>query len=213
MPANDPNLTVSDRRLVTILDAMLVGTVIIDPWAHSIVYANDESAEMMGYRAPDLLGHVCHNFICPATAGHCPITDLRQEIDRSERCLLDREGRQIPILKTVRKIEFNGRVHYLETFMNISEFKEKERLLGALEMAGAAAHHLGQPLQVLTTSARLLLKKRSQETVDALNAEISSAIRRIQTIIVQIQNITRYETEEYLEGKRIVDIQRSSSAD
>ena len=45
-----------------------------------------------------------------------------------------------------------GRDHLLETFMDISAVKEKDRLQGVLEMAGAAAHHLGQPLQILLTS-------------------------------------------------------------
>jgi hypothetical protein len=211
MPALNTQLNVSDGRLTAILDAMLLGVVIIDPWTHTIIYANDEAAGMMDRQVTDILGHVCHNFICPVAVGSCPITDLGQKLDRSERCVLDRRSIKLPILKTVRKIEFEGRIHYLEMFMDISEIKEKERMQGVLEMAGAATHHLGQPLQVLTTCAELLLKPRSPETIRRLNLKIEHAINQIKRIIIKIQNITQYHTEEYIEGKRIVDISRSSS--
>jgi hypothetical protein len=104
---------------------MLIGVVIIDPWTHTIVYANDEAAGMMDHQATDILGHVCHNFICPVAIGSCPITDMGQKLDRSERCVLDRHGRRLPILKTVREIEFEGRIHYIEMFMDISLIREK----------------------------------------------------------------------------------------
>jgi PAS domain-containing protein len=99
VPALNSQLNAVDQRLVTILDAMLVGVVIIDPWNHTIAYANDESASMMGYHATDLLGHICHNFICPIAVGNCPISDLKQEIDRSERCVLNREGQRLVLRK------------------------------------------------------------------------------------------------------------------
>jgi len=123
VPTVYQQLNSADRRLLKVLDAMLVGTVIIDPWSHKIVYANDEAGVIVNRQALDLLGHVCHNFICPIVAGNCPITEQGQEIDRSERCVLDRDGKRIPILKTVRKIEFDGRIHFLETFMDISDLK------------------------------------------------------------------------------------------
>lgn len=213
MPAINRNLDEADLRLVSILDAMLVGVVLIDPWEHTIVFANDEAANIMGRNASDLLGHICHSFICPAVAGKCPIADLGQNIDRSERCVLDNTGQKLPILKTVKKIKFDGRIHYLETFMDITELKERERLQGVLEMAGAATHHMGQPLQVLTTSAELLVKTRSKEIAASLNTEIKKAIHQIKEIIIKIENITQYQTEEYVEGKRIVDIAKSSLPD
>ena len=200
----------ADRRLTAILDALLLGAVIIDPRKHRIVYANAEAAALIGRPLEDMVGHVCHHFICPVAAGQCPITDLRQEIDHSERCVLNREGQKIPILKTVKKIAFAGRGHLLETFMDISAVKEKERLQGVLEMAGAAAHHLGQPLQILFTGAQYLHSKPSVETSGEVVEEMLKAIHRLRSVIHRIQNITRYETEEYLRGRRIVDLDRAS---
>lgn len=201
----------ADRRLTTILDALLVGVVIIDPDRHRIVYANAEAAAMVGRPAMELAGRTCHQVICPAAVGQCPITDLHQDIDHSERCVLDPSGNRVPILKTVKKIPFAGRPHLLETFMDISAVKEKERLAGVLEMAGAASHHLGQPLQILLTGSEYLrrhsLPKASAEVVD----EMLTAAHRLKSIVHRIQNITHYQTEEYLRGRHIVDLNNAST--
>jgi signal transduction histidine kinase len=200
----------ADQRLTTILDALLLGAVIIDPPKHRIVYANAEAAALIGIPVTDLLGRVCHQFICPAAVGQCPITDRHQEIDHSERCVLDRAGAKIPIIKSAKQIVFAGRSHLLEVFMDISAVKEKERLQGVLEMAGAAAHHLGQPLQILLSGAEYLQRQPATEGSAEVVKEMLGAIRRLKSVIHRIQNITRYETEEYLRGRRIVDIDRAS---
>lgn len=208
-PANDPKSS-EDARLVRILDGLLVGAILIDSTTHRIVYANGEAAAAMERTPDELVGHVCHQYICPVAQGRCPITDLGQEIDRSERCVLDRAGDQVPILKTVRKIQFQGRDHLLETFMDISALKEKERLQGALEMAGAAAHHLGQPLQILLTSVEMLRRRPAVHVMEELHEKMVRASDRIRRIIAGIQNITHYKTEPYAQGKRITDILQSS---
>jgi PAS domain-containing protein len=134
MPARHQRLNSTDRRLVQILDSLPVAVIIVDPWEHTIVYANPECARIMNQAPQALLGNVCHKCICPEAAGRCPITDLGQEVDRSQRCVLNNCGQRVPIFKTVCKIEFDGRIHYLETFMDISDRKGKERLQGTVEM-------------------------------------------------------------------------------
>jgi len=121
VPTISKHFNAADKRLINVLDGMLVGAIIIDPWSHTIVYANAEAGIIVKRPASELLSHVCHNFICPILAGNCPITEQGQEVDRSERCVLDRDGNRIPIVKTVSKIEFDGRIHFLETFMEICD--------------------------------------------------------------------------------------------
>jgi hypothetical protein len=93
----------ADRRLTAILDALLLGAVIIEPEQHLIVYANAEAAALIGSTMENMQGQICHQFICPVAVGQCPITDLHQELDHSERCALNRAGEKIPILKTAKK--------------------------------------------------------------------------------------------------------------
>ena len=200
----------ADKRLTAILDSLLIGAVIIDPARHRIVYVNAEAAAMINSPVADMLGNVCHQFICPVATGQCPITDLHQDIDHSELCALNHAGEKIPILKTVKKIQFAGREHLLETFMDISAVKEKERLQGVLEMAGAASHHVGQPLQILLTGIEYLNRNPSEKQHHDMAAEMLKATNKLKTIIHRIQNITQYATEEYVQGQRIVDIEKAS---
>ena len=205
----DRPLSQEDRRLLLILDGLLLGVIIMDPREHRIVYVNSEAARMMDRPKSEMLNRVCHNYICPFTRGKCPITDLGQQIDRSKRCVIDRTGQEIPILKSVKRIRFNAQEHLLETFMDISDVTEKERLVGVLEMAGAAAHHLSQPLQALMFDLDDLLTKIPERWSDRLNAVLESA-GRMQGVIRNIQEITHYQTEEYIQGSRIVDINGAS---
>jgi len=181
----------------------------MDPREHRIVYVNSEAARMMDRPQSEMLNRVCHNYICPFAQGKCPITDLGQKIDRSKRCVIDRTGQEIPILKSVKRIQFNQQEHLLETFMDISDVTEKERLVGVLEMAGAAAHHLSQPLQALMFDLDDLLKEIPEEWSGRLNKMLESTTR-MQAVIKNIQEITRYQTEEYIQGARIVDIDGAS---
>jgi diguanylate cyclase (GGDEF)-like protein/PAS domain S-box-containing protein len=119
----------AEKRLDTIVNSAQAGILLIDPQTHKIVYANQTVVEMTGNPRENLLGEICHSFICPAIEGHCPITDELQEIDKSERTLLTTDGREIPVLKTVTKIELNGKEHLLESFIDISERKEAEEKL------------------------------------------------------------------------------------
>lgn len=85
------------------------GTILIDSAKHRIVCANHEAAAMIGSPVEGMMGQVCHQFVCPAALGRCPLTVLHQEIDHSERCMLNCAGKIIPILKSVRKTHFAGR--------------------------------------------------------------------------------------------------------
>ena len=187
-----------DRNLVAILDSLYMGVMIIDPNDHIIVYANDEAASMMDRQRE---------------MGNCPITDLGQDIYHSERCVLNRNKEKVPIIKTVKWITFDGRPHLLESFLNISAVKEKEKLEGVLEMAGAAAHHLSQPIQVLLSGANYLKRDKFDHQVREMADVMLESINRLRELIGRIQTITRYESEAYVHGKRIVDIYRSSADD
>ena len=200
-----------DRNLLAILDSLYMGVMIIDPTAHLIVYANDEAADMMIRPPGEIIGRVCHDHVCPAETGKCPITDLGQEIDHSERCVLNRKRDKVPIIKTVKWITFNGRPHLLESFLDISTIKEKEKLEGVLEMAGAAAHHLSQPIQVLLSGATYLKREKFDDPVREMADIMLDSLNRLRELIGRIQAITRYESEAYVQGKRIVDIYKSSA--
>jgi PAS domain S-box-containing protein len=115
--------------LRTILDSIQAGVAIIDAEDHVIVGVNTLAAELIGAPREEIEGQVCHMFICPAEKGKCPITDLGQTIDRSERVLVRADGKSAPILKTVASVILGGRKHLIESFLDISKRKAAEEAL------------------------------------------------------------------------------------
>ncbi|MCB2187287.1 MAG: sensor domain-containing diguanylate cyclase [Deltaproteobacteria bacterium] len=128
----ETTLRESEERLATILASIHAGIMLIDAATHQIMDANPAALTMVGRRREEVLGRVCHTFICPAEKGKCPITDLGQKIDNSERWLLDGAGQKFPILKTVAQVTLGGRAHLLESFLDISELKRLEKSLAHL---------------------------------------------------------------------------------
>ncbi len=89
---------------------------------------------------------------------------------------------------------------------------QRERLQGVNEMAGAACHELNQPLQVLSVYSHYLLDDLSEDSpLFGKIKKIREAIDQLGQITKKIMNITRYETKEYIEGSKIIDIDKASS--
>ncbi|WP_256369408.1 ATP-binding protein [Methanococcoides sp. AM1] len=117
------------------LDSIISGVVIIDSNDHVIVDLNKTAAKMIGLPKEDIIGNVCHKFICSAEIGQCPVTHPGQNLDRSERILLNSKGEQIPILKTVKKFEKGDHLYLIESFIDISNLKKTEKELLVKEKA------------------------------------------------------------------------------
>ena len=114
------------ERTEQILHAVQSGVLVIDIETHEIVEANPAAAAMIGVPSQEMVGSVCHQFICPAEKGACPITDKGQSVDNSERVLLTKDGGEKAILKTVVPITLEGRDCLLESFVDISDRKRAE---------------------------------------------------------------------------------------
>ena len=112
-----------------IFQGVETGILIIDPETHRIVDANPVALRLIGAPLPETIGAVCHRFVCPAEAGHCPVTDLGQTVDNSERVLLTAGRERRFIIKTVRSVELDGHGYLLETFFDITEQKRSEKAL------------------------------------------------------------------------------------
>jgi hypothetical protein len=84
---------------------------------------------MIGLTDKEIIGHTCHQFICPNAMNDCPVLDSDQTVENAERMLLTSAGEEIPILKTVTRINLSGKPHLLESFINISERKKADQEL------------------------------------------------------------------------------------
>jgi len=119
----------SELRLKTIMDSVQDGVVVVDAQTHELVDANDVALQMIGAPREQVVGGVCHRFICPFEDGGCPVTDRQEEIDRSERALRTAKGEIVPVIKTVATVRLGDRDYMIESFVNISERKQMEERL------------------------------------------------------------------------------------
>jgi PAS domain S-box-containing protein len=112
-----------------VYENQLTGIIIIQSATHTIVAANKAALNLMGATKDQLIGKACHTTICPATKGKCPVTDLNQTITEEEQILTRMNSRQIPILKTVKKVVFSGEEYLIESIVDISKRKIEEQKL------------------------------------------------------------------------------------
>jgi PAS domain S-box-containing protein len=119
----------SRETLHAILEHLPVGVVLIGR-DRKIRTANVSALKLAGYRSEqELVGKVCHQNLCPADAGQCPIWDLGKQVDNSERVLVSKSGKHVPILKTVIPITLDEETLLLEAFVDITERKRAEEEL------------------------------------------------------------------------------------
>jgi PAS domain S-box-containing protein len=138
-----------------------VGMVVIDKKTHRIININQRALEMVGGAADQALGSVCHDFICPAERGQCPITDLGQQMDDSERTLLGPTGHARPILKSVISLTLGGRECLVESFVDITVRKKAEDALQA-QTAKLRAMITGMDAGVVFADAKGIINEVNQ---------------------------------------------------
>ncbi len=166
----EEELRESERRSRAILDSVQAGVVLIDAEAHQIVRANPAVCAMIGASEEQIIGQVCHKYICPAEKGNCPIIDRGQSVDNSERVLIKADGTPIPVLKTVSRVVLGDREHLLESFVDISDRKRIEDELKLRITEVSEAKHRLEVLVSGTVEREQRMVDLKQEVNDLLEA-------------------------------------------
>jgi PAS domain S-box-containing protein len=151
-----------------VLDSIDAGVAIVDVQTRVVEQVNTTAAVLFGASADEIVGRRCHRFLCPADEGKCPISDLGQDVDKSDRVLLTSDGRELPVMKSVKRVWIDGREKLLETFVDITrrlqvesalqESQERHRQLFEFALSGIAIHDIvldsaGKPVDYIFLDA------------------------------------------------------------
>ena len=168
--ANEAVIIQQKRELQDILNAIQVGIVVVDPETRQIVNCNPAVLKMINATEGQVIGNVCHSFICPEQVGQCDFIDGHLKIDQAEKELMTIDGTRIPILKTISSIMVSGKELLLETFIDTSEQKKAELERQGLELemiqarkleavgslAAGIAHEINSPIQFVGDNTNFL---------------------------------------------------------
>ena len=198
----------NQERMSLIIDNINCGVVVIDANTHEIVDVNITALEIVQHKKEDLIGSMCHKFICPSQIGSCPITDLGQSINTSERVVIRSDGTQVPILKSAEIVNLSGRELLIESFIDITQIKNTEKALLDSKIHAEAAnrtkseflatmsHELRTPLNSVIGFSDLLLDGSFGELNEKQNkfmGNISHSGKHLLNLINDILDISKIE--------------------
>ncbi len=99
----------------------------------------------------------------------------------------------------------------ITTYKNLQERTKKLEEINlknkvAVELAGATAHKLNQPLTTLLFVKDILLKRTHDEELNKYLSKIEDSVNEISNIVKELSRITKYETRKYIEGTDILEL-------
>jgi diguanylate cyclase (GGDEF)-like protein/PAS domain S-box-containing protein len=154
--------------LQTILDSMPYGVIIIGR-DKKIRSANQAALALMGYATEtEVAGMACNKTLCPSEDGRCPIVDLKETVDHAERILISKDGRRVPVLKTVVPLELDGENVLLEAVIDITERKQSEEKIHFLAYYDALTRLPNRAFYKELLSRSLLSAKRQGKLLSIL---------------------------------------------
>lgn len=205
-------LSENELYLKTIFNFVQTGLVVLNADTHEIIDVNPRAVDMIGAAREQIIGAVCHQFICPAQKGKCPITDLGMRVDNSERIMLTAKGVRVPIIKSVIPITINNRHYLLESIFDISNLKAAEAEiqkktdelarsnLELQQFAYIASHDLQEPLRAISGFTELLAKRyqgQLDERADKYISFITEGSLRMQQMIQDLLSYSRVQTQAH----------------
>ena len=126
------------------------------------------------------------------------------------------EGLDLGANDYVRKpFEWRELIARVQTQIRVREISqltaEKQRDLAIIELAGAAAHEINNPLAVIMARLELMLSDADEQSREYKNLEqIDHLIHRIANVVKKMSQVRRYQVQNYCGGVNILDLDASS---
>ncbi|MES1206538.1 MAG: PAS domain S-box protein [Pseudomonadota bacterium] len=231
-------LEIELRRTTEFLERILnsaVDGIIAADMRGTILLFNHSAERICGHRASDVIGKMKVTELYPPRVAQEIMRLLRSSerggggrLEPVRRELKAASGELIPVSISAalvlddasREIATVGIFSDLRERLRMEErlatAQEKlaisEKQVVAIELAGAAAHELNQPLTSVMGYAQMLLRKMEPESPHLRALEtILTESERMAAIVRQLGSLTRYETKSYVGGAQIIDLDRSAA--
>lgn len=183
---------------------------------------NHAGASLLGLRKTELIERSFSEFIVRKGQGLFPL--FLSEIRNSGRkeailTLLDSSNQEIIIefygflvKRMAKKDHIRGIARDItEKVKAHSEALAKERFEGVLEMAGGVAHKMNQPLTVMNNLIKEVLSSFTEGSEGYERVKrIQSQLYKLNDIADKIKSINKYESMDYVEGIKIVDLDKAT---
>lgn len=182
-----------------IFEKIQTGILIVDPSTHTIVDANPLAEFLTGRSRDELIGSPCHEFVCPAKCGECPITDFHTDIHNIERALINARGERVPILKTVAKAHIKGKEYLVESFIDIIDRKKsEERKIALIAYLSESLLRVRKPLELMQQDFLDLARQAKSGEYD--NEDLRMQIQLNANNLLQIVKNLEQLQQKALEG-------------
>ncbi len=159
-------------------------SIIIVGMDKKVLKANNTFLNMTGKKAEEVVGQFCYKNICSAQKDKCPVIDLGNSVDSSEKVLHTKKGEQIPVLKSVRSLKYYGQNVLLESFVDISKNKKVE---AALEKAIERSNQMAFEGEMASIAKSDFLANMSHEIRTPMNGVIGMTNLLLETDLDDIQ--------------------------
>lgn len=132
---------------------------------------------------------------------------VRQFLEKPKE--LEMNDKSISVRSSFIEYGDKGEIWEVIVFKDVTS----EKLDAVGKLAGAMAHELRQPLQILTSCLTLISDNSPDDTGIKENyAIMKESCLRMNGIIEKINHVTRYKTKHYIQNLRILDIEESANS-
>ncbi|MEO8212594.1 MAG: PAS domain S-box protein [Myxococcales bacterium] len=230
-------LEIELRRTTEFLERILnsaVDGIIAADMRGTVLLFNHSAERICGYRAAEVIGKMSVTEVYPPGVAQEIMRLLRSSqrggggrLEPVRRELKSATGELIPVSISAALV-FDDAGREIATVGIFSDLRERlrmeerlataqeklaisEKQVVAIELAGAAAHELNQPLTSVMGYAQIMMRKMDPESPHFRALEtILNESERMAAIVRQLGSLTRYETKSYVGGAQIIDLDRSA---